>query len=65
MKVIDQYSCLEYELSGVVFRLMELVVQNFVMPVREDVRGLLREWRHLDLPLKTVFQCKFAEQLES
>ena len=53
---MDQYLCLEYEVSGVVFRMTELVVRSDVIRDKEDVRGLLREWRDPDLPLKTVPQ---------
>ena len=50
---------------GVVIRLMELTARIAVVPVREDVRGLLREWQYHDLPLKPVSQWKFAEQFGS
>ena len=65
VKTIDQYFCLEYELAGIVFYLMKLVVRNDVIPVKEYVRGLLREWRDQDLPLKTVSQCKLSWQFVS
>ena len=39
-----------------------LVMRNDVIPVEQDVRGLLREWRDQDLAMKTVSQCKFSEQ---
>ena len=53
MKAMNQYSRLEYELAGVVF------------PVREEFSGLLSECRDPDVSLKTLSQCKFAEQFRS
>ena len=47
------------------FCLMELVVRNDKVSVREDMRGLMREWRDQDMPFKTVTQFKFAEQFGS
>ena len=44
---------------------MELMVRNDVIPFKEDLRGMLREWWDLDLLLKTVFQCKFGEPFGS
>ena len=44
---------------------MDLVVRIDVIPVREDVRGLLCEWRDLELQLKTVARCKLSEQFGS
>ena len=64
VKAMDQYSCMEYELTGVMFRLMVLVVRNDINPLKKHVRGLLREWRDQDLPLKTVSQCNLVDQFE-
>ena len=32
-----------------------------MIPVKEDMRGLLREWRDYDLPLKTTAQCELLD----
>ena len=62
VKAMHQYSCMGYELTGVVSCLIELVVRNNVIPVRKDERGLLCEWSDEDLPLETVAQCKLSDQ---
>ena len=51
----------EYELARVIICLMELVVRNGVILVRQDVLGLLQHWRNQALPLKIVAQCKFLQ----
>ena len=65
MKAVDQYYCLVYELAGVAFCLLDLVIWNDVIPVREDLRGLLHELPVQDLPLRSVAPCKFLEQFGS
>ena len=52
---------MEYELSGAVFHLMELVVPADNLPNRYDVSGLLRDWGDDFPPLKPLADCNFGD----
>ena len=52
---------MEYELSGAVFQLMELVVPASDLPNRYDVSGLLRDWGDNFPQLKTLAECNFGD----